>query len=49
MKYPNFDQILSDFVKNVLVKNTQNDEEFFIKEINKIKNKAIDSKKKFNP
>jgi hypothetical protein len=48
MKYPNFDQILSDFVKNVLVKNTQNDEEFFIKEINKIKNKAIDSKKKLN-
>jgi len=48
MKYPNFDQILSDFVKNVLVKNTKNDEEFFIKEINKIKNKAIDSKKKLN-
>jgi hypothetical protein len=47
--YLNFDEILNDFVKNVLLKNnSNNNEEIFLKEINKIKNKATESKNKLN-
>lgn len=46
--YLNFEEILSDFVENVLLKNPSNSESLFIKEISKIKKKAIKSKNKLN-